>query len=58
MAEALKRLQAETDLEIVFSEGLVRPEMVVAEEPISGDPAELLNQLLAPPPVSAAGGWW
>jgi hypothetical protein len=48
LAEALLRLAAESDLEIVFSETLVRPEMRVEEPPAAADPMAVLGGLLEP----------
>jgi hypothetical protein len=47
LAEALTNLQAE-GLRIVFSTAVVRPSMMIREEPHGDDPREILDQLLEP----------
>ncbi|MFQ5527003.1 MAG: TonB-dependent receptor domain-containing protein [Thermoanaerobaculia bacterium] len=48
LTEALARLDAETSIKIVFSESLVRPEMLVTDEPSGALPEAILRELLAP----------
>lgn len=47
LAEALRELQSQ-GLRIVFTSQLVRPEMRVEAEPVSGDPRRILDEILAP----------
>jgi outer membrane receptor protein involved in Fe transport len=47
LASALSRLQ-QRGLKIIFSSELVRPDMIVSEEPRSRRPSEILEELLAP----------
>jgi outer membrane receptor protein involved in Fe transport len=47
LAEVLRSLEAQ-GLEIVFTSELVRPEMVVAEEPVARTPRRVLDEVLAP----------
>lgn len=47
LAGALRELQAQ-GLRIVFTSQLVRPEMQVEAEPVSGDPRRILDEILAP----------
>lgn len=58
LAEALRELQSQ-GLKIVFTSQLVRPEMRVEAEPVSGDPRRILDEILAPHGLKAedkAGG--
>ena len=47
LGEALRELQSQ-GLRIVFTSQLVRPEMRVEAEPVSGDPRLILDEILAP----------
>ena len=47
LTDALSELQSQ-GLRIVFTSQLVRPEMRVEAEPVSGDPRRILDEILAP----------
>lgn len=47
LADALRELQSQ-GLRIVYTSRLVRPEMRVETEPVSGDPRRILDEILAP----------
>lgn len=55
LAEALHDLRRQ-GLKIVFTSELVRPEMIVAEEPTAKEPRRILDELLAPHGLSAQDG--
>jgi Ca-activated chloride channel family protein len=55
LAQALRALQAD-GLRIIYSDSLVRPEMLVAAEPAGVEPAQRLQALLAPHRLMARAG--